>query len=64
VARPSFLCRPTTLTVYAYADGSVFLYRQGLQFYSPATFARFYGDYHLITPSGQFSTDTIVPATI
>lgn len=64
VERPSFRCRPFTVTVYAYTDGSVFLYRRGTQFYSPAQFGRAFGDHYTITPSGEFSADTIVPATI
>lgn len=63
VERPSFLCRAITVTVYAHADGSAFLYRHGSRLYSTAAFERDFGDYHTITPSGKFSADTIVPAT-
>lgn len=64
VERPSFRCRPITLTVYAYTDGSPYLYRHGTRFYSPAAFGRAFGDHYTITPSGEFSADTIVPATL
>jgi hypothetical protein len=64
IERPSFRCRPITLTVYAYTDGSPYLYRRGTQFYSPAAFGKAFGDHYTITPSGEFSADTIVPATI
>jgi hypothetical protein len=64
IERPSFRCRPITLTVYAYTDGSPYLYRRGTDFYSPAGFGKSFGDYYTLTPSGEFSADTIVPATI
>ena len=62
VSRPSFRCRVLTVTVYSYADGSVFMYRRDARLFSPAEFNRAFGDYRTITPSGEFSADTIVPA--
>jgi hypothetical protein len=48
VERPSFRCRPVTVTVYTYTDGSVFLYRRGTDFYSPKGFRRFFDGYHYV----------------
>lgn len=48
VERASFRCRPITVTVYTYTDGSVFLYRAGTQFYSREGFQRFFDGYHYV----------------
>lgn len=58
IERPSFRCRAITVTVYAYADGSVFLYRYGSQLYSPVHFRRIFGGYHYIR------NDEITDATV
>ena len=56
VERPSFRCRPITVTVYTYADGSVFLYRIRTRFHSREGFRRLFGEYYTLSPSGQFGT--------
>jgi hypothetical protein len=63
IERPSHRCRPVSVTVYAYTDGSPYLYRRGAQFYTPSVFATQFGDYYTISPSGEFG-DTFVPATL
>ncbi len=52
--RPSLHCPTFTVTVYAYADGSVYLYRHGNRLTSPATFHARYADFYTVTPDGQF----------
>jgi hypothetical protein len=52
--RPSLHCPTFTVTVYAYADGSVYLYRHGNRLTSPATFRARYADFYTVTPDGQF----------
>jgi hypothetical protein len=56
IERPSFRCRPITVTIYAYTDGSPYLYRIGTQFYGPVQFRRQFGEYYTLSPSGQFGT--------
>jgi hypothetical protein len=63
IERPSYRCRPVSVTVYAYTDGSPYRYRRGAQFYTPSQFANQFGDYHTISPSGKIG-DTFVPATL
>jgi hypothetical protein len=62
IERPSFRCRATTVTVYAYADGSVFLYRHGTQMYSPAHFRRIFDGYHYIREDA-ITDETVGAAT-
>ncbi len=58
--RPVFRSPVVTVTAYAYADGSVFLYRHGTQMYSPAHFRRVFDGFHYLN-NGR-ATDATVDA--
>ena len=58
--RPVFRSPVVTVTAYAYADGSVFLYRHGSRFYSPAHFRRLFDGFHYLH-NGR-ATDATVDA--
>jgi hypothetical protein len=53
IERQSFRCRPITVTIYAYTDGSPYLYRIGPQFYGPVQFRKQFGEYYTLTRAGD-----------